>query len=92
MANKKSKMKPQRQDQVLGRPRKRKATATVFNAWLADSPMEITDVAERLEIGLSTAYALADGSCLPGAALRLRIDALTQGKVSFKDWPTEARA
>ena len=69
-----------------GRPRKKKAKNTAFAKWLKSSGTSPAQVSEDLECGLSSVYAMRDGSRTPGADMRIAIEDYTEGAVGFRDW------
>ena len=46
----------------------------------------MTDVAEDLEVALSTAYGIKNGSFTPSLQMAQRIEEYTEGAVSCQDW------
>ena len=68
------------------RPRVRKRRRTVFARWFARQELTAADLMDQLEVSSSTAYALVDGSLRAGPDLRIRIEDLTAGAVTFRDW------
>jgi len=69
-----------------GRPRTNPKVITPFGTWLDGQDLAMTDVAEDLEVALSTAYGIKNGSFTPSLQMAARIEEYTEGAVSMQDW------
>ena len=68
---------------------KREKKLSRLGRWVEKEGFNATELAEIIECGLSTAYALIKGTFTPGRELGWRIEEKTWGEVPFNrtSWP-----
>jgi hypothetical protein len=84
----KAKAKPEIKN-VGGRPRIHPVIDTPFSLWLDGQSLDMAAVSEDLEIALSTAYNLKNGTFCPSLQLAARIEVFTDGSIVMQDWCPE---
>jgi DNA-binding XRE family transcriptional regulator len=69
-----------------GRPRQSRAPRNAFADWLASCGMTPEQLAEKLEISISSIYNARNGYFKPGRKLASKIEELSKGAVPVASW------
>lgn len=75
-----------------GRPRIHPVIDTPFSLWYDKhgQGLAMADIAEELEIALSTIYNIKNGTFTPSLQLAHAIEQFTEGKIKMQDWIVDA--
>lgn len=77
---------PEKKTASGGRPRLTPKPSTDFAKWLKSTPMTVSEVAEELDVSVSSIHGLKEGRFPPGLKLALRIERLTEGEILASSW------
>lgn len=57
-----------------------------FSVWLSQSGMSVQDLSEVLDVSRTAIYKWINGENLPSAAVLIKLEALSQGKVTARSF------